>query len=404
MEIATHTPTTQDEVLAIVAAAVTAQTPIIPWGGGTKQDYGYLPSKPSIAPSKPSIAPSKPSIVLNLSGLNQILSHEPDDMIVTVESGVVLADLQATLATKGQFLPLDPLYMAKSTVGGMLATNAFGLSALGYGTPRDWLIGIKVIDASGQWVKGGGKVVKNVTGYDLPKLHIGALGTLGIITEATFKVAPLPECEHTLLTRVEFTENDHAALTEIIAAVRAQTQPVRAILHSDQDGHYFVIGYAGMRESVTYEIERAQSILSLHLPDSPTGSFPEKLERQEVQSAFAVRLQSTPAQALEQHQLVCYETREVPGSVDTSLSGVTEVFWEAATDDILRAGDRLRDIAGRISAGFTVLHAPVAYRSRPLPNSEIWSPLPSAFPLMRRMKEQLDPHNLLNPGRFIGKL
>jgi glycolate oxidase FAD binding subunit len=386
----THTPTTQDEARLILEAAVAAQKAIIPWGGGTKQDYGYLPSKPGE--------------ILDLSGLNRILSHEPDDMIVTVEAGVVLADLQKTLATKGQFLPLDPLYSTKSTIGGMLATNAFGLSALGYGTPRDWLIGIKLIDATGQWVKGGGKVVKNVTGYDLPKLHIGALGTLGIITEATFKVAPLPEAEHTLLTRVAFTESDHAALTDIIAAVRAQTQPVRAILHSDQDGHYFVIGYAGMRESVTYQTERAREILAEHLPGSPVGSFPEKLERQEVQSNFAVRLSGLPTQSLEQHQLVCYETREVPGSVDTSLSGVTEVFWEGATDEVMRAGDRLRDIAGRTRAAFTVLHAPALYRSRPLTNSEVWSPLPSAFPLMRRMKEQLDPYHLLNPGRFIGRL
>jgi glycolate oxidase FAD binding subunit len=390
MDAQRHTPTTQDEARAVVASAVATQTPIIPWGGGTKQDYGYLPSKPGA--------------VLHLLGLNRILSHEPDDMIVTVEAGVILADLQATLATKGQFLPLDPLYATQSTIGGMLATNAYGLSALGYGTPRDWLIGIKVIDASGQWVKGGGKVVKNVTGYDLPKLHIGALGTLGIITEATFKVAPLPECEHTLLTRVAFTESDHVALMAIIALVRAQTQPVRAILHSDQDGHYLVIGYAGMRESVTYQTERAQAILAEHLPGSPVGSFPEKLERQELKSSFAVRLSGLPAQSLEQHQLVCYETREIPGSVDTSLSGVTEVFWEAATDEIMRAGDRLRDIAGRTSAGFAVLHAPALYRSRHLANSDIWSPLPSAFPLMRRMKEQLDPHSLLNPGRFICRL
>ena len=386
-------PTTPEELREQMLRAASTQTPVTPWGGGTKQDYGYVSGKPTQ--------------VFKTSGLDTIVSHEPDDMIVIVEAGVTLAKLQATLATKGQFLPLDPLDPNAATMGGILATNAFGLSALGYGTARDWLIGIKIIDASGEWVKGGGKVVKNVTGYDLPKLHIGALGTLGIITEAIFKVAPLPETEHTLLVRIdleEFVEGETTLLSTVLEGIRAQTQPVRAILHSDKDGHYLVIGYAGARESVAYQTERAVNIVKNHLPDSPIGSFPEKLERQELSSPsgslFAVRLQGLPAQSLAQHQLVCYETREVPGYVDTSLGGITEVFWEEANPDIIAAGERLRDIAGRTRASFTILHAPKSYRLF----HDVWSPLPSALPLMRRMKEQLDPHHLLNPGRFVGRL
>jgi glycolate oxidase FAD binding subunit len=380
------TPATTEAARQIVETASQSQTPIIPWGSGTKQDYGYLPQKSGV--------------LLHLSALNQILLHEPDDMIVAVEAGVTLADLQTTLAAKGQFLPLDPLYATQATIGGILATNSFGLSSLGYGTARDWLIGIKVIDAHGQWVKGGGKVVKNVTGYDLPKLHIGALGTLGIITEAIFKVAPLPEAEHTLLIRIHLTDEENPALATLIAEVRAQTQPVRAVLHSDSEGHYFVLGYAGPRESVEYQVKHVRGLIKQHLPQSPVGSFPEKLDRQEIPPGFAVRLQCLPDQSLEQHQHACYETRDIPGSVDTSLGGITEIFWESVPSSVLQASHRLRDIAGRTRASFTVLHAPAIYRA----NYDIWSPLPPAFPLMRRMKEQLDPNHRLNPGRFIGRL
>lgn len=168
-------PSTIQEAADVIREA----TSIIPWGGGTGQDYG--------AP------PRKVGTVLDLSGLDRVVAHEYADMTITVEAGITLAALQAQLAKHNQFLPLDPPDAETATVGGILATNAFGPLRLGYGTARDWLIGLKVIDAQGRLIKGGGKVVKNVTGYDLPKLHIGALGTLGVIVEATFKVSPKPD-------------------------------------------------------------------------------------------------------------------------------------------------------------------------------------------------------------------
>jgi glycolate oxidase FAD binding subunit len=151
-------PATADEVAEVVRWANAEGKAVIPWGGGTGQAYGH--------------GPRRADALLNLSGLNRVLAHEPGDLTVTVEPGVTLARLQETLAAHNQFLPLDPPHAETATLGGILATNAYGPSCLGRGTARDWLIGIRVVDAQGRFVKGGGKVVKNVTGYDLPKMHM----------------------------------------------------------------------------------------------------------------------------------------------------------------------------------------------------------------------------------------
>ena len=135
---------------------------------------------------------------MSLARLDRVVEHEPADLTVTVEAGCTLSSLQAHLAAHGQFLPLDPPAGGDVTVGGVLAANAQGALRHGFGTARDWLIGIEVVQADGTVVRSGGRVVKNVAGYDMAKLYVGSLGTLGVIARATFKVAPLPVAETTI--------------------------------------------------------------------------------------------------------------------------------------------------------------------------------------------------------------
>ena len=169
-------PGSKEEVAAVVLAAAEAEMPVTPWGGGTKMGIG--------AP------PQRWGLVLALKRLNRLLEHEPGDLTATVEAGMTLGALQRELGGRGQWLSLDPAHPDEATLGGILSSNAAGPRRHLYGSCRDLLIGVTVVTAAGALVKGGGKVVKNVAGYDLPKLFIGAFGTLGVVVEATVKLRP----------------------------------------------------------------------------------------------------------------------------------------------------------------------------------------------------------------------
>ena len=166
-------PTTIGELQSVLVEANNVGISVVPIGGGTHLGAGNAPASYDVA--------------LSLVGMSGIIAHEPADLTVTVEPGLPLANLQAALAEHGQFLPLDPPCEPAATIGGVLAANAFGPLRHAYGTSRDWLIGIRVVHADGSVSKSGGRVVKNVTGYDMHKLYVGSLGTLGVIAEATLK-------------------------------------------------------------------------------------------------------------------------------------------------------------------------------------------------------------------------
>ena len=206
-----------------------------------------------------------------LNALQQILEHAPDDMTVTTQAGVTLADLQTHLSQRGQWLPIDPPHQEQTTVGSALATNASGPRRMGCGTIRDYLLGIKVVLADGRSIKAGGRVVKNVAGYDLCKLFVGSQGTLGVIVEATFKLRPLPEKE-------EFVQRHCQSLEEassLLEAVReSELTPNVLDLHNlslptARASMIFtlVLGFAGTDEEVDWEIAQARDLGISELSD-----------------------------------------------------------------------------------------------------------------------------------------
>src|SRR5438270_5712299 len=172
-------PASAEQLQRVLTEAHEASITVVPFGGGTHMALGNLAESYDAA--------------LSIRRLDRVVEYEPADLTVTVEAGVRLVDLQAKLAEHGQFLPLDPPGGDAASVGGVLAANAWGPLRHAVGTARDWLLGISIVHADGTLTKGGGRVVKNVAGYDMPKLYIGSLGTLGVIAGATFKVAPLPK-------------------------------------------------------------------------------------------------------------------------------------------------------------------------------------------------------------------
>ncbi|HET6317935.1 MAG TPA: FAD-binding oxidoreductase, partial [Chloroflexota bacterium] len=179
MTPATHaTPDTAEELAQALRAADEAGQAVAPVGGGTQLELGMPPRRVDVA--------------LHTGGLNRIVEYEPADLTMTVEAGMQFRDLQAALGKHGQFLALDPAVEPHATIGGIIATNASGPLRFSYGSARDLVIGTRVANADGTVTRAGGRVVKNVAGYDLNKLHIGALGTLGIIVELSFKLAPIP--------------------------------------------------------------------------------------------------------------------------------------------------------------------------------------------------------------------
>ncbi|MGI4792379.1 MAG: FAD-binding oxidoreductase [Janthinobacterium lividum] len=370
---------------------------IVPWGGGCRQSLGYPPERYDVA--------------LLTQGLNQITEYEPADLTITAQAGVTLAHLQSVLAAQGQCLPLDIALPERQTLGGMIATRSNSLRRFSGGSVRDLLLGVSVINSRGEMVKGGGKVVKNVAGYDLPKLYCGSLGTLGLITEATFKVSPLPEMSVTVALPLDADHNSEEVLDQLFDSDLAPSflfllspKAASVILPGPQEAQYVVLGFDGNSESVAWQvdtlgagkldnsasIEIRAALRDFALRDSPmtaefhilssqVGAFSRMLEWTANRSGFMAQV-----------------------ATDAALGLMTAHFAphrETADWQVFYAD--LKDKADRCGGSFIITQMPQALRAADVP---VWSPLLPDFGLMARLKETLDPARMWNPGRFIGKL
>jgi glycolate oxidase FAD binding subunit len=201
---------------------------------------------------------------VDLTALNHVVGHAPADMTVTVEAGLALAALQRELAGRGQWLPVDPPAPERLTIRELLEENSSGPRRFGYGTVRDYLIGLKVVLPDGRIISSGGKVVKNVAGYDLAKLFIGSRGTLGIVAEATFKLRPRPDAEKFVQARIGSLEKGRALIESVLDS---ELVPVVLDLHNlsasvapPSGGFTVVLGFAGTAEDVDWQIARSAEL------------------------------------------------------------------------------------------------------------------------------------------------
>lgn len=387
-------PGTYQEVAEVLRWASATGSAVIPRGGGTMIALGNAPSKYDIA--------------LCLSRLDRVTEHEPADLTLTCQAGVTLASLRERAAAAGQFVPFDPTLPGAATAGGALAANASGPWRHAYGTARDFTIGLRVVTVDGRVTRAGGKVVKNVAGYDLCKLYIGSLGTLGVIVEATFKVRPLPAAEQTIALAFAgpapacrlATEAHRRGLSAV--AIRL-TNPL-----AEGGGWMLVTHLAGTPHAVARsqrEVEALAAELqgkSTDLDASPRtkvrGSEPRSLGLQSEglsANTTAIRAAVLPSQVAAVAQQL-----EAGARLEAyPTSGVITARWQAGADDLARIVTIQRAVA---AAGGTVVveSCPPGVKSE----LDVFGPLPTAFPLMRAVKQQFDPNGVLAPGRFVGRL
>jgi len=412
-------PKTINEISKVIAYANQQHLFIIPRGNGTKMGMGGIPKKMDI--------------ILSTDRLNRITDSDCENLTLSAEGGITLSEVQKSLAKvgKGYFLPLDPPFTDKATLGGIVATNSSGPKRLLYGTARDLIIGTKAVFPNGDIVVSGGKTVKNVSGYDMCKLLIGSYGTLGILCEMTFKLLPLPEKEATLaLSFARLEEADGFARqvrssqlipssTEILNAIAVQK--MKYPLSMPPNGNYLVaIGLDGVAESIDRQISEMNEMSKKH------GVLEAVTLDSEKHQAFWIALrdfyngliQSYPNLISLKSNFLISQSGEMLGSYEkiTSEFGMDCAFICHSGNGILYsyilAEKNLRskiesfvELIGKLTSEAVKNEGNLVVESSPLlikKNVDVWGQSRSDYLVVRRLKEQIDPAGILNIGRFVG--
>lgn len=401
-------PGSAEEVSSLLALASAEGIAVTPWGGGTKIAIG--------APLR------RLGMVLGLRRLCRLVEHEPGDLTATAQAGITFDALQTALAGRGQWLSLDPAFGDQATLGGILAANASGPRRHLYGTARDLLIGVTVVSADGSVVKGGGKVVKNVAGYDLPKLYIGSFGTLGVIVEATVKLRPLPDDDRLVLARFERFKDVGQAVRLILTSDLIPSavdvldgEALRGLGLGEGGGGALLLGFDGMREQVEWQCEEAKRVLAGAGPAecrvlegqarASTWRLVREIGRRAVQEPaallkFAV-LPSQVSDTIEQAGAVAHHRGLRAAFAAHAAVGIVTAVLAAGGDaasPVIATLQEWRQLV-RAAGGHAVLErAPLAVKEQ----VAVWEAPGAAFRIMERIKAQLDPQGILNPGRFVG--
>jgi glycolate oxidase FAD binding subunit len=361
-------PANEEEVSAVLRCADQEGLAVIPRGGGTKLDWGN--------------PPSRADVILSTAKLDRVLEHAWADLTVTVQAGCTVADLQQTLAQHGQRLAIDVLWPEKATIGGILATNDSGALRLAYGSLRDLIIGITLVLADGTIAKSGGKVVKNVAGYDLPKLATGAMGTLGVITQATFRLHPLPRNTRTLTIAAGDPKAAQTLLLTIESATLAHTSlQVRFTANAQPQ---IDILLEGTEAGIASQEETVRELARLALvTEGPPDVW--KTRERIAQSSAVVKFSVLPT-----HIAKTIEAIERMGRADWSavVQG-TGIGWLALDAPLTELRAEVESDGGSLAI----------IRGQRI---DAWGDAGDALPLMRAIKQQFDPKGTLNPGRFVG--
>jgi glycolate oxidase FAD binding subunit len=376
-------PRSQEEAAAVLRQASEVSAAVVPWGGGSQQRLGMRPARYDVA--------------MDLKRLNRVIEYEPADLTVTCEAGIPLQELQRLLGERGQWLPLDPPLPGEATVGGVLATNASGPARTAHGSARDLVIGMTAGLADGSLVKSGGRVVKNVAGYDMAKLHIGALGTLGVILQVSFKVAPLPPLTRTL-TVAAASPGPLFRLANAVYEVGLATNGL-AVVWAERVWNLRV-RFAGSQAAVDRS-ERDLRLLGRRLSVEEAGQEVWHALVELNRAAFGeaevvVRTSALPVHVQETAELTVRARPEVV--VVYPSVGVGYARWRQAPSSTALSGLR-QSCESR--GGALVLEAAPADLKRSV---GVWGEPRGDFGLMQRLKNEFDPRAVLNPGRYLGGL
>jgi glycolate oxidase FAD binding subunit len=358
-------------------------------GGGTKTSLGN--------------PPRELDLILSTARMNEIVEHVPGDQVVRVQAGMKLQDLQDRLAGSNQMLGIDPPERG-ATIGGVVAANSTGARRYRYGTIRDLIIGITVVLSDGTVAKAGGKVVKNVAGYDLSKLFTGSLGTLGVIADCNFRLHPRPEAARTVALEPESTLSAGQAAQ---AVLHAQLVPSAVELNWSEDTRLLTVLIEGIEPSVEAQAETASYLLRSfgkvrELTDEEADSLGPLAPPGAGSDEVAIKISTPPAEltgVLDSALGACARRGVSPRITGHAGVGVTYVALSGADDEArAQVVEELREIWTRRGGSVVVREAPATFKKR----VEVWGPLGSRLELTRRVKEKFDPRGILNPGRFVG--
>ena len=398
-------PATQAELARYLADnARGPQRVVYPCGGRTALHYGF--------------APPQPGVSVSLSRLTNVIDYPARDMTITVEAGIRVDDLQQLLRAEGQRLPIDIPQANRATLGGILACNTSGARRYGHGTLRDYVIGFSAIDAQGNLFKAGGRVVKNVAGYDLCKVMIGSLGTLGVITQVTLKVKPIPEAERwlwtswpsyagleTALERLLLSEARPIAI-EVLDGTAVSEIAAEARTALPAGGPVLGVAVEGLLQEAEWQIAALRRELEplgpVSVLETPTAEIPGlnaalaefQITAEEPLTFQANVLPSRVRAFLEQaaQQGIALQAHAANGIVIGQLSDtVTTVAAAGAVLTPLREGARA------CGGNLVILNCPGSWKSQ-LP---LFGERESSWNWMSSLKRELDPQHLLNRGRFL---
>jgi len=396
-------PTGVEELSDLLRLAWEEHLAVVPRGSGRRMGLGNLPARVDL--------------VVDLSRFSELVEYQPDDLTVTVQTGITLERLAARLASRRQFLPLDPLVDTHRTVGGVIAANDSGPLRFRYGTARDLLLGVRFVQADGTVTWGGARVVKSVTGYDIPKLLVGSLGSLGVLAELALRLHPLPEAEEHWL--VSFPSGERAG--EFLASILdSSLQPSRLEL---LNGEALVeLGLprspAAVAVTVGSVVEGARSqVAALEAIAQRSGAdrrallvagFWQDLGRLlPAAGGMLLKIVTLPALVTDRLSLVtrlatslglraCVVAEAGNGVLRSRLDGgLSAEEWEQ------RVIVPLREQVASEGSSVVVEAASCSLKER----LDVWGPVdPGALAIMKRLKAEFDPRGVLNPGRYIARL
>jgi glycolate oxidase FAD binding subunit len=405
-------PRTAEEVAAILKCAAQHDLAVIPCRNATKLGVGNIPRRYDVA--------------LSLKEMNNVWHYEPADLTVSVEPGMKLGDFQEMLARNGLWIPLDPPGGPRASLGGILAANASGPLRLFYGSPRDMVLGMKVATTEGKIIKTGGRVVKNVAGYDLTKLLLGSYGSLGVIVEASFKLFPLPAQRATFVFRVPSIESARDLRRRI---VNSPLTPMRMVLlngeaseilaedksASPASNEFAMFVEAGGTMNVLDRYSRTFGELAKAAGVEVNSITPKDTERTwsllaDFRSEFSTNnpgllslRASLPIAATEEFILRAEQeadrTKSRMACLAQTAAGVVHLhFFEAL--EAAATIDKLRAITKELHGALVVEGCSPEIKSR----VEVWGAPGNDFEVMRKIKQAWDPKGTLAPGRFVGAL
>jgi glycolate oxidase FAD binding subunit len=395
-------PGTAEDLARCLRWARGAGLKVTPRGGGTKMGWGN--------------PPAACDLLLSTARLDRVLEHAWADMTVIAEAGCRVADLQQALAEHGQHLALDPLWPERATIGGILSTNDSGTLRLRYGSLRDLIIGITVALPDGTLARSGGKVVKNVAGYDLAKLFTGALGTLGVIVQAIFRLHPLPR-----ETRSLTFSGTPAALEQLLLSILAsRLTPIGLQLRAAPGGAQLDVRFDGTAAGIQSQVDQVDQVRQLAAPSSAPFDAPDDIwtSHQAIWDGadgaapaprrLVARLSVLPSRIAAVCALI--ERAAAARSLAWQMvvqgvgAGYVRLAGNEGDEPALRATflELREELAGTgdTQPGGTIvaLGCPLAVKR----GLDVWGPAGDAQPLMVRIKQRFDPDGTLSPGRFLG--